>query len=173
MRIAVLALSGLGLLATGTAASAASPAYCALYAREYAASKISAPVAGDAAGALQRVQDQAYYRCLNQDEDPAFPETSAYFGADVDDIFGGVFVGGPFAEIEQGDAAGDIPDEPVEKAAAPAKPVQTASSSRKSGSSGREPWSAEWVSWCKEHYRSFNEETGMILTFSGDRKMCA
>jgi hypothetical protein len=178
MRIAALTLSGLGLLATGTAASAASPAYCALYAREFAASKISAPVAGDAAGAVQRVQDQAYYRCLNQDEDPAFPETSAYFGADIDQIYGDT--------IAQGDAEGDIPDQPVSAAeaaatagsnAAPAekpKPVRTAtaSGSRKKGGSGLEPWSDEWVAWCKEHYRSFNETTGMVLTLSHERKMC-
>lgn len=182
MRIAALTLSGLGLLATGMAASAASPAYCALYAREFAASKISAPVAGDAAGAVQRVQDQAYYRCLNQDEDPAFPETSAYFGADVDQIYGDT--------IEQGDAAGEIPDEPVSAAdaaattgsgpadtAAPekAKPVRTATAGggrKKSGGSGLEQWSDEWVSWCKDHYRSFNETTGMVLTLSHERKMC-
>jgi hypothetical protein len=183
MRIAALTLSGLGLLATGTAAPAASPAYCALYAREFAASKISAPVAGDAAGAVQRVQDQAYYRCLNQDEDPAFPETSAYFGADVDQIYGDT--------IEQGDAAGEIPDEPVtaaeavattgsdtapaEAPAAKPKPVRTATASggsRKKGGSGLEQWSDEWVAWCKDHYRSFNETTGMVLTLSHERKMC-
>src|ERR1700690_3595770 len=99
MRIAALTLSGLGLLATATAASAASPAYCALYAREYAAAEVSTPIAGDAAAALQRVQDQAYYHCLNQDEAPAFPKTSAYFGADLDQILGGGSeggTGGPF-----------------------------------------------------------------------------
>jgi hypothetical protein len=185
MRIAALTLSGLGLLATGTAASAASPAYCALYAREFAASKISAPIAGDAAGAVQRVQDQAYYRCLNQDEDPAFPETSAYFGAEIDQIYGDT--------IEQGDAAGAIPDQPVTAAdavattgtaggdpgaaaapAAQAKPIRTATaaSGRKKGGSGLEQWSDEWVSWCKDHYRSFNETTGMVLTLSHERKMC-
>jgi hypothetical protein len=184
MRIAALTLSGLGLLATGTAASAASPAYCALYAREFAASKISAPIAGDAAGAVQRVQDQAYYRCLNQDEDPAFPETSAYFGAEIDQIYGDT--------IEQGDAAGAIPDQPVTAAdavattgtvgsgpaatAAPekAKPIRTATaaSGRKKGGSGLEQWSDEWVSWCKAHYPWFNDTTGMVLTLSHERKMC-
>src|SRR5690606_23976201 len=100
-RITALAAAGCGVLLAAGAASAASPGYCALYAREYAASKISAPIAGDAVGALQRVQDQSYYRCLNQDVEPAFPETSAYFGADVDEIFGGG-IGGPFAQIEEG-----------------------------------------------------------------------
>lgn len=173
MRITALAAAGCGVLLAAGAASAASPGYCALYAREYAASKISAPIAGDAVGALQRVQDQSYYRCLNQDVEPAFPETSAYFGADVDEIFGGG-IGGPFAQIEEGDAAGDVPDEAVtEKAgAAPAAQVRTASS-RSAGSSGKlEQWSPEWVDWCKDHYRSFNETTGMVLTFSGERKMC-
>jgi len=32
---------------------------------------------------LQSVQDQAYYRCLNQDEDPPFPKSSAYFSAGI------------------------------------------------------------------------------------------
>ena len=33
-----------------------------------------------APGMLQSVQDQAYYRCLNMDEDPPLPQKSAYFG---------------------------------------------------------------------------------------------
>jgi hypothetical protein len=63
-----------------TGALAASPSYCALYSREYALNTVQ-PTA--AAGMFQSIQDQAYYRCLNQDEDPPLPQKSAYFGTDV------------------------------------------------------------------------------------------
>jgi hypothetical protein len=76
----LLALTTLGFVGWCGVAEAASPAYCALYSREYA---LDAVQPGAAAGMLQSVQDQAYYRCLNQDEDPPFPTTSAYFGASV------------------------------------------------------------------------------------------
>jgi hypothetical protein len=72
--VAALAFSGLATVA----ASAASPAYCALYAREYA---IDAVQPAAAVGLRQSVEDQAYYRCLNQDEDPPLPTASAYFAA--------------------------------------------------------------------------------------------
>src|SRR6476646_3537771 len=64
----------------GEAAQAASPTYCALYGREYGLATVQ-PAA--APGMLASVQNQAYYRCLNQDEDPPLPKTSAYFGTDV------------------------------------------------------------------------------------------
>jgi hypothetical protein len=72
--MAALAFYG---MATVTA-TAASPAYCALYAREYAIDTVQ-PAA--ALGLRQSVEDQAYYRCLNQDEDPPLPTASAYFDA--------------------------------------------------------------------------------------------
>ena len=65
---------GIGMIAAD-AASAASPAYCALYSREYAIDSVQAAAAP---GMLQSVQDQAYYRCLNMDEDPPLPQKSAY-----------------------------------------------------------------------------------------------
>jgi hypothetical protein len=72
--VAALAFSGSATIA----ASAASPAYCALYAREYAIDTVQ-PAA--AIGLRQSVEDQAYYRCLNQDDDPPLPTASAYFEA--------------------------------------------------------------------------------------------
>ena len=77
----LVALAALGILtlAAGTA-SAAAPAYCALYAREYAIDTVQPQAA---AAMLQSVQDQAYYRCLNQDDDPPLPQQSAYFGGDI------------------------------------------------------------------------------------------
>ncbi len=54
-------------------------------------------------GARQRVEDQAYYRCLNLDDEPEFPTTSAYFGTeDIDQA-----IGGPFEVISEGDADPD------------------------------------------------------------------
>jgi hypothetical protein len=158
-------------------ASAASPAYCALYAREYAASRIGSPVPGDAVGALQRVEDQAYYRCLNQDEEPQFPTTSAYFGQPLDDITGSTAdTGGPFQALQDkapadatidGTAATD-PVPPPPKPAA--KPVQVASAA----TGGRPPpqWTPEWVTWCGAHYKSFDANTGYVLTLSHERKLC-
>jgi hypothetical protein len=65
---------------TSWPASAASPTYCALYAREYA---IQAVQQVAAKGMRQSVEDQAYFRCLNQDDDPPLPRTSAYFDQDL------------------------------------------------------------------------------------------
>jgi hypothetical protein len=155
-------------------APAASPAYCALYAREYAISRIGPEGTGSAAPALQRVQDQAYYRCLNQDEDPEFPTTSAYFGAAVEDITGETAdVGGPFQDVGEGDAsAGDeTPVEPAPVVKPKPKPKKLASKGSGKGS-GLTPWSDEWVTWCKSNYRSFNATTGFVLTLSGERKLC-
>ena len=182
---ALLTAPVLILLAAASPASAASPAYCALYAREYAGSRVGAPVTTDDASALQRVEDQAYYRCLNQDEAPQFPATSAYFGAPLEDITGaGTGAGGPFQALQI---------DPKGKTAAPAG-ATTASQSqdvsdgaakttevagiltppaplaRKGGHAS--PGSPEWVSWCKSHYRSFDAATGYVLTFSGDKKVC-
>lgn len=191
-----------GLLPVVTPAFAASPAYCALYAREYAAARIGGASGDQAASALQRVSDQAYYRCLNMDEEPELPTTSAYFGTEDTDSA----IGGPFDVIEQGDASAgdetpaDVPDG-TDKATATAsiatvpdatplpdvttenqpaakpkpKPIRLASSAgsgRGPKSSGLTQWSDEWVSWCKSHYRSFNSTTGMVLTGSGQRRMC-
>ena len=67
--LTVLGLFTIAIVAVGTGtAFAASPAYCALYAREYATQF------SDGSGTNQRIQDQAYYRCLNLDEDPEFPD---------------------------------------------------------------------------------------------------
>ena len=48
-----------GLVIAADAASAASPAYCALYSREYAIDTVQPNAAP---GMLQSVQDQAYFR---------------------------------------------------------------------------------------------------------------
>lgn len=160
------------LLALAGPAAAASPAYCALYAREYAGARIGAPVTNDDASALQRIEDQAYYRCLNQDEAPQFPTTSAYFGAPLDDITGaGTHTGGPFQALQIHPAAKTVEssaDSGTTPAAARGVQVAMASPGHGHGAVG----SVQWVSWCKAHYRSFDTATGSVLTFSGEKKQC-
>jgi hypothetical protein len=165
----------------GGPALAASPAYCALYAREYASSRIGAPVTTEDASALQRVEDQAYYRCLNQDEAPQFPTTSAYFGQPLEDIAGeGTGPGGPFQALQI---------HPKAKAAAPAHASATAAGSAADagtevadvvtppasistrGGHGAQG-TPQWVAWCHAHYRSFDEKTGFVLTLTGVKKVC-
>jgi hypothetical protein len=150
-----------------------------LYAREYAAARVGEPSVENGALARMRVEDQAYYRCLNLDDEPEFPTTSSYFGTeDLDQA-----IGGPFEEIAEGDAdPGDEPDTapPDTKPIVAAKPVapkpqQTASTAggkKGPASSGLTPWTDEWLTWCKAHYKSFNATTGMVVTLSGDRRMC-
>jgi hypothetical protein len=142
------------------------------------------PSGDQSAGARQRVEDQAYYRCLNLDDEPEFPTTSAYFGTeDLDQA-----IGGPFEEISEGDAdPGDTAsidpapgDAPITDVAPTVpvkpkpKPTATASAGGRKGpaSSGLTPWSDEWLTWCKAHYKSFNATTGMVVTLSGDKRMC-
>ena len=160
-------------------ALAASPAYCALYAREYATSRIGAPVTSEDASAVQRVEDQAYYRCLNQDEAPQFPTTSAYFGQPLEDIAGeGTGQGGPFQALQihpKVKAATATPAKmrssagtdgtQVADLATPSAPVST-------WASHGAPGTPQWASWCKAHYRSFDAATGNVLTLSGVKKAC-
>ena len=83
MKPVIVPLAALGMLAVTTgAALAAPPAYCALYAREYASQ--FALAAGEKPDAEPKIQDEAYYRCLNMDQEPQLPVTSAYYGTSVD-----------------------------------------------------------------------------------------
>ncbi len=168
MKTFLVPVAALGLVVlTEEAASAASPAYCALYAREYANQmvQVDAP-----AKMTVSVQDQAYYRCLNQDEDPAMPKASAYFGADVADP------GAPraVASIDQASTStGNKAAAPAPKAA-----IRTASAvasgSRAHSGDNLVDGSPEWVAKCKKYYpNSFDPKTGTVLAYhSGSRTMC-
>ena len=80
MKSLIVPLAALAVLTAGTgAAMAAPPAYCALYAREYA--NQFAAAAGEKPGSEPKIQDEAYYRCLNMDQEPEMPATSAYYGS--------------------------------------------------------------------------------------------
>jgi hypothetical protein len=122
MRIGVVAYASVfgAMMVAGVAspALAASPAYCALYAREYAVARIGAVTSDQSASASKRVEDQAYFRCLNLDEEPEFPSSSAYAGASVEDLDGGA--SGPFQDIAEGDT--DTNDDADIAPATPAKP---------------------------------------------------
>ena len=167
--VAALLVAG-SCLALASDALAASPAYCALYAREYANGRIGTPTTGDAVNALQRIQDQAYYRCLNMDDEPDFPASSAYFGAGVEEIVGEI--GAPFEPIGEGDVS--LEDDPLAdgEADSATETAQAAPASKIRTGSEKQPWTPEWKAWCAEHYRSFNPDTGTVLTFSGEKKLC-
>lgn len=169
MKTFVIPLAGLGFatLAADTAV-AASPAYCALYAREYA-NQVVQPNA--APGMHVSVQDQAYYRCLNKDEDPVLPATSAYFGTDAE----GIGLADPTVPVELmdenlGGGEGDVSgvDEVVVEEPPPAL--------RKGlhRGSGLVAWSPEWVAKCKNYYpNSFDPEDGTVLPYSATkRRLC-
>lgn len=139
--------AGAGLTIAPAAALAAAPAYCALYAREYGNAKIQAPSTTADVAALERLQNQAYFRCLNADSEPAFPETSAYFGASMGEIAGDTSGG-----IGEGDVSGN--DVPV---------LDNVTAS----------WSQKKIDWCKAHYpNSFDLTTGMVVTYDGVKKLC-
>jgi hypothetical protein len=165
------AAGSLSLIALGSdMALAASPAYCALYAREYTAQFATGSDAEAAAASEYRIQEQAYYQCLNMDVEPEFPQTSVYYGTGFDEILAGL--GDPVEGVAEGDASAEEPleetvAEPVEKP----RPTQVA---RKSGGgSGLEAWTPEWEAWCKKHFpKSFNPEDGTVKPYNEGRRFC-
>jgi hypothetical protein len=180
MKALILPLATLGALAVLGSAEAAPPAYCALYAREYA-NQFSSAI-GKPDGSESRIQDEAYYRCLNQDENPEMPMTSAYSGTDVESPGG---VGGPLEEITgEGDAsppdeavtteeAKAAPDVPPEPKAEPDPPKNKVAETRRGYTSGAEAGSPEWRAWCKKNFpNSFDEKTGTIVPYGGKRQLC-
>lgn len=177
MKAFIAPLAGFGLIAIAAAgaAHAAAPAYCALYAREYANQFTDA--AGQPVGSEQRIQDEAYYRCLNQDEEPELPATSAYSGTGLDaGAQGGPFeplavrsVAAPAAVAKDGPPASAAPRD------APSKSQQASNTPPKRSyyGSGLAPWTPEWKAWCQAHFpNSFDEKTGTILPYNGPRTVC-
>ena len=148
------------LAAAAAPVSAASPQYCAFYAREYV--KQFEFGSHEAATEIE-VGDGAYYRCLNQDAAPVLPSSSAYAGSDLD----GVDLAEPV--VAEGDADPDAAGaSTVAEVEPPARQV-AAQRSR----SGLRPWSDEWRAWCERHFpNSFDPETGEVLPYSGARRFC-
>lgn len=158
-------------------AFAASPDYCALYARELAKEFVRTAASAAGTPIEQRIQDQAFYKCLNMDEEPQLPQASAY--ADIDDDGG---IGGPMIELPEGegDAATAVEPEPKAAPAPPKKPVAAKKPTTKVASSapgkrrgsGLEPWTPEWRAWCSKHFpNSFNANTGTILPLESNQRV--
>lgn len=155
MRSWIFSLGALWFAAIPSYLSAASPQYCAFYAREY--SRQFSLGTSEAQTEIE-IENQAYYRCLNQDEDPPLPEESAYSGDNL---------GSPSATVSQGDADdyGEVLSDPTATLA-----VRQESRTTRSGLA---PWSVEWVSWCRKHFpNSFDDATGFVLPFRGRRSFC-
>jgi hypothetical protein len=167
MKSLITPMATIGLLTVMTGvAQAAPPAYCALYAREYANQFSEA--AGEQPGTEKRIQDEAYYRCLNQDQDPQLPSTSAYYGTELD-------TGGQSGPVETATASGDATDSVGQPTpAATPKPASTQQASntprKRYYGSGLEAWTPEWKDWCQSHFpNSFDEKTGMILPYNAGK----
>jgi hypothetical protein len=169
MRNAIALLAGLGLLLTGAGvASAASPEYCNLYAREYSAR--AAAAAGEE-GPQPRVFDSAYFKCLNMDAEPALPAAFTGSAAADESVSGEGDASPANEEIVEAPAL----DEQTPAVVAPArKPARKKSASVSRQGSGLTAWSEEWKAWCREHYpRSFDPKTGTVVPLStGKRTFC-
>ncbi len=179
MKSLIAPLAALAVLTVAGPAMAAPPAYCALYAREYA--NQFALAAGEAPDSEPKIQDEAYYRCLNMDQEPEMPTTSAYFGTSVDTA-GQAAQGGPLEPVHgaaapaAADAAPPVDNAAVAPAAqAPAKPAtKTADSGpvKHSYTSGEQPWTPAWAKWCRDHFpHSFNEKDGTILPLGATKRV--
>jgi hypothetical protein len=174
MKTLIAPLAALAFCAMAGAASAASPAYCALYAKEYARQAMS-----DSQGSLPEthVHDRAYSKCLNMDDEPPLP--TAYVDPAQDGI------GGPFVPVEEG-SAGEVPAVVVEAPVAPRQDLEQtswnemavpAAKPKRTGKwtgSGYPTGSPEWKAWCQEHFpNSFDLETGTIVpSATGVRTAC-
>jgi hypothetical protein len=170
---ASLAVFVLSFLASATA-EAASPTYCALYAREYANEMVK--IGATSAVSIQ-LQDRAYYRCLNQDEVPALPSTSAYFDANIGDLTQVPAEGDASENTRTTVAVSEQPkpSSPPKKAdAAPVQKVAASSQAADYDTSGYQAWTPEWQAWCKEHFpNSFNEKTGKVFPYKTKKwRMC-
>lgn len=163
-------LAGLGMLAAAIgAATAAPPEYCALYAREYA--NQFATAAGERPGSEPKIQDEAYYRCLNMDQEPEMPATSAYSGTSVDPSG----QGGPLEPVAEASApAASIEAVTPTTPATPKPPTRTAASgpSARSYTGGKQPWTPEWLAACRKYFpNSFNEKDGTILPHGSNKRV--
>lgn len=151
-------------------ALAASPAYCALYAREYTAQFATGSSADAAIASEYKIQEQAYYQCLNLDVEPEFPESSVYHGEKPADVLGNG-VGGPYEAVAEGDTGPVEPEVTVEPEATTPEPTETVL--RSSRGSGLEPFTPEWEAWCKEHFpNSFDTVSGLVRPFGEEPRIC-
>lgn len=189
----VLAAIGVGFAAfvivLAGPARAASPQYCAFYAREFVR---QFDLGKTQAAAVIEISDKAYYRCLNLDTAPTLPELSAYAGSaldgtdladpllaqgdgDYEEDVGETSEGAPTIDIVTPEGSGVQP--PVETAidepSSPSTPRTASATGTLKSRSGLTPWSPEWRRWCEEHFpNSFDPETGSVIAFEGGRGFC-
>jgi hypothetical protein len=169
MAAPAFALAATVILADG--ADAASPGYCALYAREYAVARIASDAGDNALSARQRLEDQAFTRCLNLDVEPEFPATSVYYGASAEDVAGAVAEGdanpGDLTPVDPTPAPKPQSKRQVVASNAPVPPAGISRVDLKIGTDA-------WRNWCASHYpNSFDPTTGTVLPFdSQKREVC-
>ena len=179
-------------------AHAAAPSYCALYAREYA---IYAVQDVTAVGVRQIMEDLAYFRCLNQDDDPPFPARSAYYsggagqgstvvaragdaGAGPEAVAiaaaSGPLIGTPRAPARDTGVDAAITTGAISAPPTPASPpTAVIAAAAKQGAyqgSGLTPWTPEWQAWCAKFFpRSWDPLTGTVVhgsSTTGERVLC-
>ena len=144
---------------------------------------------GAAPDLMQRVEDQAYYRCLNQDEDPPLPQASASLAgvsAPVAIVPRSTLKGEGPTEIKPESVEAKVIETPTMNRPKPEGTAATAAGTRnplpaKSGGavyrgSRLPPWTAEWAEWCAKYFpRSWDPVTGTVVhgsTTTGERVLC-
>lgn len=158
------AVVGLTCMVLSVPANAASAAYCALYAREYATARVAAVETDNALSARQRLEDQAFSRCLNLDVEPEFPATSVYYGQTTDDVIGVT------PDIAEGDASFD--DETPAAVDPPTQPAVAVNTTPVRKPTPKNDHDAGWNAWCQSHYpNSFDPKTGTVLPFGGSSRV--
>jgi hypothetical protein len=163
---APLALLG-PLAVTGGPVLAASPEFCTLYAQEYADQH-----RGEANQILSAamIRDRAYYKCLNQDDEPALPAAQATAEPAKPDKAAAIAPARPAAPTKTATTPEALTP-PVAIAYADEPPPVPRKKGRFRGS-GFPQGSKEWVAWCAAHYRSFDPATGTYQPFSGPKTLC-
>jgi len=163
MRTIIVPLAGLAVLTSAAVAAwAASPVYCALYAKEFVK---HAAVESQGSISSTRIHDRAYHKCLNMDDEPLLPTAYADPGSDGTD--------GPFSFVEgASDPAEKATKESAVRAGAASGPEQAPVSA--GTGSGHAMWSTEWRAWCSQHFpNSFDPETGTVVPYkTGVRTTC-
>jgi hypothetical protein len=163
MRTIIVPLAGLAALTSAAGAAwAASPVYCALYAKEFVK---HAAVESQGSIPPSRIHDRAYYKCLNMDDEPLLPTAYADPGRDETD--------GPFSFVEgASEPAEKATKESTVRAAAASGPERVPEGA--GASSGHAMWSPEWRAWCSQHFpNSFDPKTGTVVPYkTGVRTTC-
>jgi len=173
-------LAGLGLIVLSVdSVAAASPDYCAVFAKEFAKQALST---NEGKLSADRIHDRLYHKCLNMDEDPAMP--TAYTETRPDGVGRSLVEDGQTAESILEDATAEAPtvdataiDEAMVKRTAAIENDAPKAPARRTGKwrgSGYVMGSPEWRDWCAEHFpNSFDPKTGTIMPYNtGEREPC-